>query len=81
METMKVVNVEGKTSEQIKHLQIEKIIKFVEPHPFIYDEHHKDFNKKGKRSFFWFQTTNSLNEMFPNHPSNHRINFSAKFLL
>lgn len=72
MEVTKVINVEGKTLEKIKQLQISQIIEAVEPLTFIYDEQHKDYRKNGKRTLFWFKTTRSLNEAFPSNKINRK---------
>lgn len=68
-----VVDVIGKSEEAIRQLQLQKIIAFVEPNSFIYDEKHPDYYKKGKRTLLWFEITRNLNEAFPNNKLNRKI--------
>lgn len=73
MNDIEIVNVSGKSPEQVRQLQLKKIIVAVEKNEFIYNQKVGNYYKKGKRTLFWFQTTARLNKMFPNNKLNRMI--------
>lgn len=70
---LKIVDVKDKSPEQILQLQIANIIEAVKSNPFIYNIKHPLYTKRGKRIFFWFRTTQELNESFPMDKLNRKI--------
>lgn len=73
MQNTEIINIDNKTAEQIRQLQLKEIILSVKPNQFIYNKNHKDFFKPGKRTIFWFQTTTNLNKQFPENKLNREI--------
>lgn len=67
---IKIIEVEGKNQEQVRQLHLKEIFAVVKHNQFIFDEKHKDFKKRGKRTLFWFETTKNLNKAFPNNRLN-----------